>query len=165
MTVIALASSIIISIGSLAWGYAGAGFESFARWILIFGLLWLFAQWQDWDWFSSLGLFLITLASAFGLWFGFIPGWMFSGAIFALFAWDMTDFRRRMRSMASDDDARGMVRRHLARVSLLCLAGLLLASITMLVRVQFTFEWGALLVIVVLLGLSQLVGWFRRQSK
>lgn len=165
MTVIALVSSIIISIGSLAWGYAGAGFDIFVRWILIFGTIWLFTLWQGWDWFSSLGLFFVILFSAFGLWFGFTPGWLFSSAIFALFAWDMTDFRRRMRSIAADDDSRGLERRHIARVSLLSLAGLTLASITMLVRVQFTFEWGALLVLIILLGLGQLVGWFRRQSK
>jgi hypothetical protein len=165
VTVVALVSSIIISIGSLAWGYAQVGFDNFARWILIFGMVWLFTQWQGWGWFSSFGLFFIILASAFGLWFGFTPGWMFSGAVFALFAWDMTDFRRRIRSMAADDDTRGMERRHIARISLLSLAGLILASIAMLVRVGFTFEWGVLLVIVVLLGLSQLVGWFRKQSK
>ena len=165
MTVVALVSSIIISIGSLAWGYAEAGFDNFARWVLILGAMWLITQWQGWDWFSSLGLFFVILISALGLWFGFTPGWMFSSSIFALFAWDMTDFRRRMRYMAADDNMRGMERRHIARVSLLSLAGLFLASITMLVRVQFTFEWGALLVLVILLGLSQLVGWFRRQSK
>ena len=163
MTVIALVSSIMISIGSLAWGYAGAGFDIFARWVLIFGAVWLFTQWRGWGWFSSLGLFFVVLIAAFGLWFGLIPGWMFSGAIFALFAWDMADFRRRMRAIAVDDDARGMERRHVARISLLCLAGLFLASIAMLLRLQFTFEWGALLVIVILLGLSQLAGWFRRQ--
>lgn len=165
MTVVALVSSIIISIGSLAWGYAGVGFDIFARWIVIFGMIWLFTQWQGWGWFSSLGLFLVILLSAFGLWFGFTPGWLFSSAIFALFAWDMTDFHRRMRLMAKDDNMRGLERRHIARVSLLSLAGLGLASIAMLVRVQFTFEWGALLVLVILLGLSQLVGWFRKQSK
>jgi len=56
----------------------------------------------------------------------------------------------------------GIERRHLARVSLLSLVGMALASITMLLRVQFTFEWSVLLVIVALLGLGQLVGWFRR---
>lgn len=162
MTAVALASSIIISIGSLAWGYADAGFDIFARWILIFGMAWLFTQWRGWGWFSAPGLFFVILASAFGLWFEFTPGWLFSGAIFALFAWDMTDFRRRMRFKAADDNTRGMERRHIARVSLLSLAGLFFASIAMLVRVQFTFEWSALLVIVILLGLGQLVGWLKR---
>ncbi len=162
MAVIALASSIIISMGSLAWGFAEAGLIGFARWILIFGAVWLFTQWRGWSWFSSPALFFAILASAFGVWFRFTPGWMFSASIFALFAWDMTDFRRRMFSIAADDNSRGMERRHIARISLLSLVGLLLASIAMLVRVKFTFEWGALLVFVILLGLGQLVGWLRK---
>ena len=94
MTVIALAASIIISIGSLAMGFAVAGFVIFARWILIFGAVWLFTQWRSWSWFSSLGLFVSILLSAIGVWVGLPSGWMFSGSIFALCAWDMTDFRR-----------------------------------------------------------------------
>lgn len=165
MTVIALVSSIIISIGSLAWGYFDVGFDNFARWIIILGIIWLFTQWQRWSWFSSASLFFVILACTIGLWFGFTPGWMFASAIFALFAWDMTDFRSRMHLMAVDDNMRGMERRHIARVSILSLVGLLLASVAMFLRVQFTFEWGVLLVLVIVLGLSQLVGWFRRQGK
>ena len=74
----------------------------------------------------------------------------------------MAEFRLRLVIMAKDDNTRGIERRHLLRVSLLALAGMTLASITMLLRVQFTFEWGALLVIVTLLGLGQLAGWFRK---
>ena len=162
MTLIALLSSIVVSSTSLAWGFAQRGFTSFSTWILILGAGWLFSVWQEWKWYSSFALFMATVASAFGLWFGFSPGWMFAGGIFALFAWDMTDFRQRLRGMANDDDTRGIERRHLARISLLALIGLVLASIAMLVRVQFTFEWSALLVIVTLLGLGQLVAWFRK---
>lgn len=162
MTVIALAASIIISIGSLAMGFAVAGFVIFARWILIFGAVWLFTQWRSWSWFSSLGLFVSILLSAIGVWVGLPSGWMFSGSIFALCAWDMTDFRHRMRFIAIDDNARGMERRHIARISILSFIGLFLASFAMLIRVQFTFEWGVLLVFVILLGLGQLVVWYRK---
>jgi hypothetical protein len=163
MTGIALVSSIILSAGSLAWVFFESGMSEFGIWILIFGAAWLFSQWRGWGWFSSIGLFLAILVSAFGLWFGLTPGWMFSGAIFALAAWDLTDFRARMRFIAADDHSRGVERRHLARISLLSLAGLALATITMIVRVEFTVEWGALLVVAALLGLGQLAGWFRRQ--
>jgi hypothetical protein len=162
MTVFALVSSIIISTGSLAWAFAEAGFVVFARWILIFCAVWLFAQWRGWGWFSSLGLFCAIFVSVFGLWFGFSMEWFFSGVIFALFAWDMSDFRSHTRAVAIDDNLRGMERRHLARISLLSLTGLSLVSIVMLVRRQFTIEWGILLVIVILFGIVQLVGWFRR---
>jgi hypothetical protein len=123
---------------------------------------WLFAVWQGWEWYSSFALFISTIAAALGLWFGFTPGWMFAGGIFALVAWDMTDFRQRLRGMAKDDDKHGIERRHLARISLLAFIGMVFASVSMLVRVQFTFEWSAFLVIVALLGLGQLVGWLRR---
>jgi hypothetical protein len=162
VTLVALLSSIVIGSASLAWGYAQRGFSSFSIWILILGAGWFLAAWQEWKWYSSVALFISIIAAAFGLWFGFIPGWMFAGGIFALLAWDMADFRQRLRGMAKDDDTRGLERRHLARISLLAFIGLFLASIAMLVRVQFTFEWGALLVTVTLLGLGQLVGWLRK---
>ena len=162
MTLIALLSSIVICSVSLAWGFAQQGFTSFSTWIVILGVGWLLAIWQDWRWYSSIALFLVTVLAALGLWFGFTPGWMFASGVFALVAWDMTDFRQRLRGMADDDDTRGLERRHLARISLLAFIGLAFASVAMLVRVQFTFEWSALLVIVALLGLGQLVGWFRR---
>jgi hypothetical protein len=162
VTLIALLFSIVICSASLAWGYAQNGFASFSSWILIFGAGWFFAVWQEWKWYSSVALSLSTLAAALGLWFGFTPGWMFAGGIFALFAWDMADFRQRLRLISNDKDVRGIERRHLARVSLLALIGLILASVAMFfVRAQFTFEWGALLVAFTLFGLVQLPAWFR----
>jgi hypothetical protein len=162
VTLIALLSSIVICSASLAFGFAQRGFTSFSTWILILGAGWLFAVWQELTWFSSLALFLSTVVAAIGLWFGFVPGWMFAGGIFALIAWDMTDFRQRLRGMADDTETRGLERRHLLRISLLAFVGLFLASIAMFLQVQFSFEWGALLVVVTLLGLGQLVGWFRK---
>jgi hypothetical protein len=159
---IALLSSILISSASLAWGFAQSGFTSFSVWIIILGLGWLLAIWQRWYWYSSFALFATTILAALGLWFGFIPGWLFAGGIFALFAWDMAEFRQRLAVMPKDDNTRGVERRHLLRVSLLALAGMTLASVAMLLRAQFSFEWGVLLVALTLLGLGQLVGWFRR---
>ncbi len=160
MTVFALFLSIVISAASLAWGFFSVGLINAAIWILIIGAVWLLAAQQNWDWVSSVALLLAVIAAAFGLWLKFPPGWMFSGGLFALFAWDTNDFRRRLRLVVKDEDTRTMERRHIARISLLALAGLFLASITMLVRAQFTAEWAALLVLIVLLGLAQLVGWF-----
>lgn len=162
MTLIALLSSIVISSATLAWGYAQSGFSTFAVWIVLLGLGWLLAIWQRWFWVSSFALVVVTVLAALGLWFGLTSGWLFAAGIFALFAWDMTDFRQRLVLMAKNDNTRGVERRHLLRVCLLALAGMALASITMLLRWQFTFEWGIFLVAVILLGLGQLVGWFRK---
>lgn len=163
MTIIALVSSIIISFGSLAWGFAEAGFISMSRWLLLFGVVWLLAQWRGWGWFSSVGLFVAVFAASTGFWFEFNAGWMIAGAVFALFAWDMAEFRDRLRFIAVDDDLRGMERRHIARVSLITLSGLSLVTLALVLQLRFTFEWGVLLILVILLGMAQLVAWFRKQ--
>ncbi|MDP1713581.1 MAG: hypothetical protein Q8L41_02455 [Anaerolineales bacterium] len=162
MTVAALGLSIIISIASLAWGYAEAGFDAISTWIIFFGLLWLYLQWRGWNWFSSLGLLLAILAAMIGLWLNFMFEWIFSGAVFALFAWDLTDFRQKLHFMSSREDIKGMERRHIARLYMLTLAGLILTSIMLSMRAQFSFEWGILLGFVILLGLLQLPAWIRK---
>jgi hypothetical protein len=165
VTVIALITSMFLSVGSLYWGYVQAGFAPASHWILIMGMLWLFSEWRHWTWFSSLVLFAFVFFSAFGLIFGFDFGWMLAGSVFALFAWDMTDFRRRLRFAAEDDDSKAMERRHLGRLTVLSLAGLLLVTAALFIQVKFTFEWGVLLVVFVLFGVIQLINSFRRQNK
>ncbi len=162
MTLFALIFSVLISSVSLAWGFAQSGLTSIAIWLLMLGAFWLFAIWQRWEWASSVGLIIYVIAAALGLWLHLSPGWMFSGGLFALFAWDMQDFKRRLQFIVYDDNTKQMERRHIARVSLLALAGLTLASITMFVRAQFSMEWAALLAGITLLGLAQMAGWFKK---
>jgi hypothetical protein len=156
---------MILSVGSLYWGYAQAGLEIPSRWILVIGVIWFLSQWRHWTWFSSLALFVNVSFAAFGLIIGLDFGWMLAGSVFALFAWDMTDFRRRLRFAAVDDDLPGMERRHIARLTLLIFSGLLLVTVALYVQMKFTFEWGILLVCVATLGLIQFINWFRRHNK
>jgi len=93
-----------------------------------------------------------------------------SGALGGLMAWDLTDFMRRLRFAAGQgtpkqyDELKSLERRHLARLTVIALAGLLLASMAMLVRLEFTFEWVVLLTLVTVLGVTQLVAWLRRRE-
>lgn len=162
MTLIALLSSILISSGSFVWALIGVGLGSFSGWIIVFGAFWLLCIWQRWYWYSSFALVLVTLSAAFALWLGFSPGWMFASGIFAVVAWDMTDFRQRLILMPKDDYTRAVERRHLARVSLLVLLGMLSASLVMWLQAEFTPAWKAYLVGLTLLGLTQLIAWYRK---
>lgn len=162
MSLIALVCSIIISTGSLAWGYASVGLDSVVRWIITFGVLWLFAYWQRWKWFSALGLFLSMLFAIVGLWLRFPIGWMFASVIFALIAWDMTELRIKLHFLTPREDRKGIERRRIARVSLLALGGLGIASIFILWWQQWTLEWGNFLLGAILLGLTQIIVWFRK---
>jgi hypothetical protein len=162
MTLFAFVFSVLMCAGSLAYAYHTAGFVMLARYVLVFAALWLFAGWKRWTWFSAIALLLSVALASFGLWIELSPGWMISGALGGLLAWDLTEFIRRLRFAARTDDLRGLERRHLARVTIVALIGVALASIPMLVRLEFTFEWVVLLTLIAALGVTQLVAWLRR---
>ena len=164
MTLFSLLFAIVFGIGSLAYGYQLAGFIPLVRWIIYFGLLWLVAAWRRWRWFSYVGMAFNFLAAALGLWFlNFPPGWMFAGAIGGLLAFDLTDFRYRLRFSASVEEQHIVENRHLPRITLLTALAMLLASLAMLVKKQITLEWALLLVIVAIFGTIQVVVRFRRR--
>ena len=166
MTLFALLFSIVFGIGSLAFGCHLAGLTLFVRWIIYFGILWLIAVWQRWRWFAYIGIAFNLLAAALGLWLlNFSPGWMFAGAIGGLLAFDLTLFWDRVRFMDSSEERRGLERRHLVRISLLAMLGMTLASLAMLIKLQFNFEWMLLLALVVAFGMVQLVIWFLKRGK
>jgi len=162
MTLFAFVFSVLMGVGSLAYAYNNAGFVLLARYVLVFAALWLFAGWKRWTWFSAIALLLSLALAGFGLWIELSPGWMISGALGGLLAWDLTEFMRRLRFAARTDDLRDLERRHLARLTIVALIGVALASIPMLVRLEFTFEWVFLLTLIAALGVTQLVAWLRR---
>jgi len=165
MTLFALLFSIVFGIGSLAFGYHLAGLIQFARWIIFLGTLWLVAVWQRWRWFAYIGVAFNLFAAALGLWlFNFSPGWMFAGAIGGLLALDLTFFWERVRFTVSDDERRGLESRHLLRIGLLAILGMTFASLAMLVKRQFTFEWGIVWFVILVLGFVPLIYWFRKRS-
>ncbi len=166
MTLFGLLFGIALGIGSLAWGYMQVGLADFARWILLFGAIWLVAVWQRWRWFAGIGLLFTVVAAALGLWFlNFTPGWMFAGVIGALVAWDLTYFRYRQGFVKSDEERRSMEGRHLVRLSVLAILGFVLASLAMVLKLEFSFEWAMLLALVVVIGVVQLVAWFRKRGR
>jgi len=164
MNFFAFVISVLMGVGSLAYVYSGTGFDQLVRGLLILGALWLYAGRKRWTWFSTIALLLSVALAGYGLWVGLSPGWMVAGAIGALLAWDLTEFMRRMDGAFETDDLPGMQRRHLARLTVVALIGLLLASISMLVRLEFTLEWMMLLALVAVLGVTQLVAWLRREK-
>lgn len=162
MIYFAFVIAVLIGVGSIAFAYDGMGFDTLARWLVGFGAFWLFAGWKRWTWVSIIGILLLVALAAFGLWFDLSPGWMISGALGGLMAWDLADFKRRLRFVPAGDDIRGLERRHLARLTIVAVAGAILASIAIYARVGFTFEWGIVLTLIAVLGLTQLVAWLRR---
>lgn len=104
---------------SFVWGYWLAGYENAAGWIVAFGVFWLASQWRTWKWVSASAVLTALGLAAFGVWFKFSPGWMFNGAVFGFLAWNLSEFRYKLKLLYPREDARGMARRHLIRIGLL----------------------------------------------
>jgi hypothetical protein len=162
MSFFAFVVSVLMGVGSLVYAYSGTGFDGLVRGLLILGALWLLAGWKRWTWFSIIAILLTVALAGFGLWIELSPGWMIAGALGGLLAWDLSDFMRRLKFVHFTDDKRGLERRHLTRVTIVALIGMSLASVAMLVRLEFTLEWMMLLALVGILGVTQLVAWLRR---
>lgn len=62
----------------------------------------------------------------FGVWNDLSLVWMFSGAIFALIAWDLNQFQMKLSLLPDREDKQGMTRRRLIRISILAVIGLLI---------------------------------------
>jgi len=149
--------SLLVGVASLVMGYNAAGLSEPTRGILAFGALWAFAQFQRWRWFPSIGLFAALIGAGYGLWIGLPSGWMLAGALGALFAWDLSDFERRLRASAPED-APALVRRHLLRLGVLAAAGLAYSLLGMIYWWKFSLEWVGYAAILSALGLAQLLG-------
>lgn len=156
MTNIALTISIMLGTGFIVRGWNLAGLDNFALWFIALGIIWLIAQYNHWDWFSAAALMAVILAACAGLWLGFHAGWLIAGSIFSLIAWDLTSFRHKKRAMPKGD-LRGLEQRHIARLSFLALAGLLFATLLLLLRRQFTPDWGIVLSIMAVNSLIQFI--------
>ncbi len=164
MTLIALILSILLGTASLAMGYSQAGAANYRLWFLLLAVLWLFAHFRKWYWFSSVALLAVILAAAYGVWHGFPTVWMLLGAVGGLLGWDLSDFARRLSYAAQMDDTRGMERRHLERVAIVATLGLGLALLSAFIHFQhLAFEVAVGLVLLAALGLTRLVLGLRKR--
>ena len=158
ITIIALVLSILLGTASLAMGYGQAGATDISRWFLVLAVIWLFAHFRKWYWFSSIALIVTVVAAAYGVWREFPTVWMLLGAVGGLLGWDLSDFARRLSYAAPMDDTSGLERRHLERVGIVAALGIGLALLSIYVRIhRLAFEVAVGLLLLAALGLTRLV--------
>lgn len=163
MTHIALILSILLGSASLVMGYTQGGAGEYARWFVLLPVLWIYAHFRKWYWFSSVALVIIILAAAYGVWQGFPAVWMLLGAVGGLLGWDLSDFARRLSYASPMDDTRPMEIRHLERAGIVAALGLGLALVSVFLRFErLAFEVAVGLVLLAALGLTRLVIGLRR---
>ncbi|MCF6277940.1 MAG: hypothetical protein L3J16_04225 [Anaerolineales bacterium] len=147
---------------ALVWAYGSADFSRLAWGLLGIGALWTWGLIRRKKWMPGLGLILLTLSAATGLYQELPFGWMFAGALGALISYDLSNFLLRLRYAAPNEDTRLLQRVHLTRLGLMTLLGLMLSTISIFWQAEFTFEWAIFLMVAGVWGVSLLVGWVRQ---
>lgn len=158
---IGLFLSTFLSIAMMSSGYVYTGMVNQAIGLIAVGVVWMVGQ-IKWTWVASMGLSIMTLAAAVGLIYELPMALMIGGFLFAFIAWDLMEFKSRVRQGSEEDQLNRLTIKHFARLGLVLALGFGVVLMTRFVRLRFNFEMAALLTLAGVWGLSLLVGRLRR---
>ncbi len=147
---------LIACVTSLAVGYAMAG-----QWIALLGILFALVTWLLACKWRSGGLAVVALVLSVclaiaGLLASVSPELMILGAALALASWDGVLWDQRRTDISSDKTVDLLEKRHYQSLALALGVGFLVAVAGRMFRIQMSFGWMTLLVILVLIGLERL---------
>ena len=91
-------------------------------------------------------------------------GWMLVGVVAALSAWDLDHFVQRLNGVGRVTKVRDLEQRHLQRLLIVDVSGLMLSVVALGIKVEFGLVTAMLLGLLVILGLSRMVGFLRREG-
>lgn len=160
-------AGLIVGVTALMWGYMEAN-RIAAVWALGgIGLLWLIALLLRRYRAAGAGLLMSVTAAGFGVWLDLSMGWMVAGVLGALINWDLANFAFRLQIYSSEDDPERCLleRSRLARLAIVTLVGLALASGAMVIQSRFSFEWALFLTLAGVWSIAQLLSWLRKGSE
>jgi hypothetical protein len=155
---------ILLGVLPFVAGYSRLHLPLVAIACLLIGLFWIISQWRRCEWFASFGLFVFGCTAAIGILIGLSPILMAFSVLGSLLAWDLSEFSRRIRGAAPEDYLEQIETRHLLRLALLGGTGLFLILMALFLRIQISFGWMFLLVVVFVLGIKQLTDRIRRSN-
>jgi hypothetical protein len=126
-----------------------------ALFIFILIMIWILGvKWRR-RWAVTFSLVGFSMALAYGEWIGLKIGWSVVSIVFLLIAWDLQWFIWRIDLADRVEDEKELLRSHVLRLVIISIAGLLLAGVTQLIRVRFSFGIALLLGFLVILGLQR----------
>lgn len=157
-----LAHLAVAAVG-LSAGYVIQGYWGAASVFLLLGGLWYFAQRRGAPGLGGLLLYVYLLALAYGLWLG-VPGLLalLSGTA-ALGAWDLGHFLHRLTGAERIEFETGLGKAHMQRLLVVEGLGFAAGLAALYVQLGLSFWWVVLLVALVVLGISRLVDFVRKQ--
>jgi len=156
---------VALAIASLAAAFSLAGYLLPVLALLLFALLWMAALLRRWTWASVVGLFAIYGFAAAGFWLHLSTGLLLAGAMVGFLSWDLTSFSQRLHLSAPDDDVTDLERKHLLRLFVVALAGLVLCLGALVLPAKASFGWSLLLVLLGVWGIGRVVNWLLRNGR
>ncbi len=154
-----LASGLII--GAALAAVIGCGLNS--QWLgsavaAAVGLVWLGGQRRPVGWVVDLGFMALVGLAGWGVWAGVAAGWMLTTTGAALAAWDLAHFSHRLAQVEQVENEVTMAQAHRQRLLLAVGLGWLVGGAALLIRFELSFGWLAGLGLLLLIGLSRLLG-------
>lgn len=159
----ALFLSLLLSAAALGWGYGNRFGWVYAAGIVLMTLLWLVSELRGWSWFSHIGFAILSAAAGMGVFLEAELVWMLAGAVFALTAWDLSAFTRRIKMVAQDDRISELESRHFIWLAGIAGVSFLAGLFTQMIHLKLAFGWGVLLAVLAVAALSQLVSWLKKR--
>ena len=156
---------LLTAVAVLAIGYAWKGVILASLVIVLFGGLWYASQRHGRPGIEGLVFTLFVLTAAAGLYLS-IPGWLLMLVVAAsLGAWDLDHFLQRLSSVDRVAFETGLGRQHIRRLMMVEGIGYLAGLTAITIRLQISFGWVALLIFLVVIGISQVVQFVKKQSE
>lgn len=149
----------------LAAGYLIKGQWTAAAVFTLLGGLWYAAQRRDVPGLGGLLMYMYLLALAYGLWLG-VPGplTLLAGTA-ALGAWDLGHFLHRLSGADRIDFDTGLGKAHIRRLLVVEGLGFAAGLAAVSVRMGLPFWWEVLLVALVVIGVSRLLDFVRKEAE
>jgi hypothetical protein len=107
-------------------------------------------------------LALNVVLLAYGAWLGVADGWLLLGLAAIIAAWDLHAFQQRLGRATRIEQEQRLVWTHLRRLLLALGLGVGLSGLMLLAQFEMAFGWGLLLILLVILGFSQVLRTLRQ---
>jgi hypothetical protein len=109
-------------------------------------------------------LVLIALLLVNGAWLDVAAGWLLGGILFALAAWDLDAFYRRLGRASRIEQETQVVQNHLRRLLTALGLGLALSAAALLLQYELHFGWAILLVLLLMFAFGRVIATLRQNA-
>ncbi len=157
MTRAALFFFVVVNAALTAIAYFMGGQFIPALAALGIGAFWTFSLARRWKWATALSLFGVYALAVAGFILNLSPFLLTVAGFCAILAWDLADFTHRLSLAAPEDDTSALVRGHWTWLSVVIVAGVAAVIATWKLRVKFSFEWMAGLLIFAIWGAGKVM--------